>query len=461
MKKRFSVFVSVFMSLIFAVVVVVAATGSPKKDPAEKIVQPEGVLDMSSGREGDTLAFTFTRQASVNTVELKETTGVITRFEIGTFEGETVYVSDYIGEYRYCSFPAVTTKGLYLKITEAEDAFEIASMEVSFVTQTASDDFKVMAYVTADSACKMDDSWKENAKTVTQFNIIGCLFFDINGRILFDGYDEAGLTDGEEVFERALANLKKLNPEAEIVATILGNRDLTGDGITESEDRYNKVIGNDGSRSAFINEIVEFAYGYDLDGVSFDYEYPHSLSSFVNYNAFLQELKQALGDKRLTAALSLWNIGLFNVNSDTLRVLDGVELMSYDSFDERGNHSTFLTAYNYVTQAIQRGADPKVLNLGLPYYSRPVNKDAYWGSYKHVADKLGYGDNLITETYVIDGETRTQPNYYNGRQTIYDKTCYALDSGIGGVMIWHFACDSTDPDLSLTAAVQRAIDSRS
>ena len=50
-----------------------------------------------------------------------------------------------------------------------------------------------------------------------------------------------------------------------------------------------------------------------------------------------------MGDKRLTAALSIWNIGLFNVNSDTLRVLDGVELMSYDSFDERGNHSTFLT----------------------------------------------------------------------------------------------------------------------
>lgn len=461
MKKRFNVFVSVLMTLAFAAVIVAAATYSPESDSENKIIQPEGSLNKTSGQAGDTLSFAFTSEASVNTVELKEVGGAITRFEISTFEGETVYVSDYVGEYRYCSFPAVTTKGLNLKITEADDDFEIESMQAKYVYRTVSDDFKVTAYVTADSACKLDDSWKENAETITQFNVIGCLYFDIDGNIVFDGYDEAGFEDGKQVFEKALSNLKKLSPEAEIVATILGNRDLTGDGITESEDRYNVVIGNE-NRAAFITEVVDFVNEYDLDGVSFDYEYPYTPLSYKNYNAFLQELKQALGDKQLSAALSIWNIGLLKILPETLEILDRVELMSYDSFDERGNHSTFLTAYSDVTNAIQRGADAKTLNLGLPYYSRPVNKDAYWGSYKDVADKLGYGDNLITETYSVDGTTYiTQPNYYNGIQMIYDKTCYALDSGLGGVMIWHFACDSTDPGLSLTAAIQRAIDSRS
>ena len=51
-------------------------------------------------------------------------------------------------------------------------------------------------------------------------------------------------------------------------------------------------------------------------------------------------------------------------------------------------------------------------------------------------------------------------NYYNGRQMIYDKTSYAIDCGLGGVMIWHFGTDSFDPDLSLINEINAAITAR-
>ena len=465
MGKKLRIFVAAIMSLAF-IVVVVAAVFIPEKPDEPSFsgsIPVEGTLTDSSGSVGDWVELKFGAKYQINTVEIEEATKTVTAFEIYSAEGDKLYASDYIDRYKFCSFPATETAGLRLKVTAAEGDFEIKSMKASMVVRTADPSFDVVAYVTADSACKMGVEWKENAKTVTQFNLIGALYFDCTGRLVFDGYDEPGLEDGHEVFERALANLRKLNPNAEIVATVLGNRDLTGDGYVEPEDRYNAVMGDETLRGVLVNEILDLADNYGLDGVSFDYEYPYMIPSFTNYYFFLNELSQAIDDsKLLSIAVSVWNMGPFSISSTILDLLDGVELMSYDSFDKRGNHSTFLDAYDNINNAVIRGATAERMNLGLPYYSRPVTGATFWGNYKDVADKLGYGDNMITETFTdSNGVTDTAPNYYNGRQTIYDKTCYAIDRGLGGVMIWHFACDSTDPELSLTAAIQRAIDSRS
>ena len=44
---------------------------------------------------------------------------------------------------------------------------------------------------------------------------------------------------------------------------------------------------------------------------------------------------------------------------------------------------------------------------------------------------------------------------------IYDKTAYAMDAGMGGIMMWHYNCDLpyTD-DLSLLRAVNTAVEAR-
>ena len=61
----------------------------------------------------------------------------------------------------------------------------------------------------------------------------------------------------------------------------------------------------------------------------------------------------------------------------------------------------------------------------------------------------------------LDGNSGSAPNYFNDRQMIYDKTSYAIDMGLGGMMIWHMACDDTQNlEKSLTGAMKQAIEDR-
>ena len=88
--------------------------------------------------------------------------------------------------------------------------------------------------------------------------------------------------------------------------------------------------------------------------------------------------------------------------------------------------------------------------------------DEFWGNYKDVAGVLSPSNvYLYDEPYVnLDGTTGTAANYFNDRQMIYDKTQYAIDLGLGGIMIWHMACDTPDAGLSLTTAIYDAIADR-
>ena len=49
---------------------------------------------------------------------------------------------------------------------------------------------------------------------------------------------------------------------------------------------------------------------------------------------------------------------------------------------------------------------------------------------------------------------------YGIRVLVRDKTAFAADSGMGGVMIWHFGTDSFDPELSLINVI-KSVDYRS
>ena len=48
-----------------------------------------------------------------------------------------------------------------------------------------------------------------------------------------------------------------------------------------------------------------------------------------------------------------------------------------------------------------------------------------------------------------------------GRQLVRDKTAFATDFGMGGVMIWHFGTDSFDPELSLINVIDEVVGSGS
>ena len=257
-------------------------------------------------------------------------------------------------------------------------------------------------------------------------------------------------------------------PDAEIVVTLLGNKnDISADGYDNTIDRHNAAMGDNAAK--LTENILAFIDEWGVDGVSFDYEYPSSSKDYRIYGEYLISLRAALdekydGHKLLTAAIADWCFGDHTFKKEYMDALDQIEVMAYDLFDDRGYHSTFYKAcYQVVENCRKNGADLSKVHLGVPFYSRPTDKDSFWGNYKVVSSVLT-PSNVYTfpEPYTnSDGKQGNAPNYFNDRQMIYDKTSYAIDLGLGGIMIWHMACDDTENlDRSLTGAIAAAVEDR-
>ena len=457
MKKIFYAF-----TVIAVLLCACTFTACSDKTPDAISSQYDNVADggkfvSDSGAAGDSAVFDFGKKVLINTVVLKEKGSNITSFRIYVDGSDKpVYGNDYVNGYRYCTFAAVETTKLRIEVLEADGNWKLTALEAYLILKDTSD-FEVMSYINADTAYKMTQGQAELAAYVTQFNVFGCAYFDADGELVLVDYDLDGNTvKGSEVLQGAIENVRKANPAATVVVTVLGNRDF-GDGMTTTE-RHNSAMGE--YSSVLTGNLLALIDEYGLDGISFDYEYPEKKKDFETFSDYIASLDKALGDKLLTAAISEWNIGLNGYSAEDLQPLDAIEVMAYDVFDERGNHSSFYSScYQTLKNLEKKDVDLSKVNLGLPFYSRPENKDSYWGSYNNIADKMSAYENAIKEDYVtMEGTERTAVlNYYNGRQLIYDKTRYAIDCGAGGVMIWHFGCDSQDPELSLFGQISAAI----
>ncbi len=441
-----------------------ACTGKTPKaiTKAFEDLAEDGKFMSDSGNAGASAVFDFGKTVTFNTLVLKEKGESITSFRIYA-DGSDVafYGNDYIEGLRYCAFETVTARSIRIEVLSSDGEWKLRKPEAYMVSGTA-DDFRIMAYISVDEAAALEGDKAEVAKKVTDFNLFNVIYFNKEGDLVFNELEkDGGKVSAEVLLKDAVAKIKSLAPSATVVVMVLGNKDF-GDGLTVP-GRHNSAMGTNSDNLKA--NLLAFVEEYALDGVSFDYEYPETLKDYTVYKKFVKELKAALPEgKLLTAALSIWNIGVGKLTKRDLEAFDRIEIMSYDMFDERGNHAAFYTsAYEVVDKLIDKGLDLKKIDLGVPYYSRPVNADPYWGNYYDVADKLSPFENSYVEAYTdINGVSHPAlRNYYNGRQMIYDKTAYAVDAGLGGIMIWHFGTDSSDPELSLTNTIAKAIAARS
>lgn len=418
----------------------------------------DGSFDKKSGTQGESIVFDFKKPTTINTIVLKEKESNITSFRLYADDSTTeFYGNDFIDTYRYCSFETITLTKLRIEVLSCRDEWTISAIEAYNINNEAKD-FRVMAYITVDSIYYMTEEQTVNMSKVTQFNVFSSLHLDKDGNVRFYDIDANGNTnDGEKDFEYAIDFVRKHNPNAKIVATILGNKDLDGDGLS-TQERHNMAMGDNSQK--FISNILAVMDKYGLDGISFDYEYPHSLKEYRIYEDFLKDLKSQMPESKiLTAAVSTWQLRLTQFTAKDLEPLDQIEVMAYDMFDENGNHSTFYSTFDTIEKFRKKDIPLSKINIGVPFYSRPVNGDTFWGNYGDVAEELSPWENTYTQEYTnLEGvKSPATANYYNGRQMIYDKTRYAIDSGVGGIMIWHYACDSTVDELSLLSQIHKAI----
>lgn len=305
-------------------------------------------------------------------------------------------------------------------------------------TPVAKEDFRVTAYMVGDRFLNTEDIDYSHFDQVTDFIFMSMADFDVNGHIVLN-----------ENFDTAYNNIEPYLPEdAKFYVNLLGPKSTlqTNDWNEQMADQ-GKLHNQAFSSGNLQGEIKTLLDEYGFDGVYFDYEYPIDQVNWDGFNGFIVSLDEYLGnDYKIGMALSDWDL---NQTAEAMAATDFIEIMSYDNWDEDGNHSTYESAEKSIEALLDKGYERPKLSLGLPFYARPTTEDAYWYDYKTYCDSIDE-NGLYEDT----GETGLTFSF-NTYDLIKQKTELAVRCGLGGVMVWHYACDApADHPESLFNAIE-------
>lgn len=208
---------------------------------------------------------------------------------------------------------------------------------------------------------------------------------------------------------------------------------------------FETVAASDENRKLLIANICRFVTEYDLDGVELDWEHPNA-NSIADYENLVVELKAALDlqDKELTAALNgAWSktdgpeVSKL-ITDDCLKCFNFINVMAYDMNNDA--HSPLWFADTSIDYWLNRGVPAEKIVLGMPLYARPS-----WLQYRYLAA-------LDTEYVYVDyAATKPLESYYNGINTLREKTVIALNKA-GGVMLFDVNED-TDDETSIVSMI--------
>jgi hypothetical protein len=208
---------------------------------------------------------------------------------------------------------------------------------------------------------------------------------------------------------------------------------------------FQSTAANGNYRTAFINNLINLINQYGLDGIDIDWEYPREGSDPDNYATMMSELATALHarGKYLTAAVSASGYYADGVQPGVFNSVDWLNIMVYDGGDGAA-HSPYSYAVSSLDYWAGRGLPANKTVLGVPFYARP--------GFASYATLLGQGADPYAD--VFNGA------YYNGINTIKQKTNLTFDRSLGGIMFWELSQD-VNTQFSLVTAIKEVVDLRS
>lgn len=214
------------------------------------------------------------------------------------------------------------------------------------------------------------------------------------------------------------------------------------------EKEFEAIAADPAIRAVFVQNLVDYAAKYELDGVDIDWEYPVVGVSDGNYLALMRELRAALpANILLTTAVPAYGRNADGFPSESFEVLDFVNLMVYDL--SREAHATMEMAEQSLDYWQERGLSVEKTVLGVPFYSRPGEVP-----YRRMVQS----DPAAAQLDVFEFAGALQ--YYNGIPTMQAKTELALRRA-SGIMFWALSHDTMDNDeYSLLAAIDRVVKSQ-
>ncbi|MFP6668113.1 MAG: glycoside hydrolase family 18 protein [Pirellulales bacterium] len=195
------------------------------------------------------------------------------------------------------------------------------------------------------------------------------------------------------------------------------------------------------SRQRFVNNLEKLCQRYGFDGADLDWEFPDTKAEKASFVALLRDLREKF--RRHGMLLSIAAAGLQDLPGEAVESVDKIHLMAYDA---AGRHATFADAQKFVQRLIDRKVPPNKICLGLPLYGRGIKRRNIALGYAQIVERHHPGAN-IDEVAGI---------YFNGVRTIENKTAFAQQAKLGGVMFWEITLDTRD-ETSLIRAVLRTM----
>ena len=463
MKKVISVFLSLVLLLTLTSCQSTFKTDSIDAFSVMKNAQIIGDLKGQVATEGTFIEIRFQEDVTFDTVVIKEKDNQIDKFSIWledeNGEYKSIYKQDRIGEYRYCAIGEYTADSLKICIESSnENQYNLKDIDVLNVKENKNNDFRVTSYLVCQWFYGNETVDAEKMNTLTDIILFGVARFDENGKVYLQDLDINGeMVSGDKIFKEIIEIIKKANPDAKIHCNILGPDGADADNKEKLHSQA--FVDND---KVLIDNILDLLKEYEFDGIFFDYEYPYAKESIEDYSDFLVKLDSNLGDYILGAAFSHWSC---NISKDAIKVLDRVEIMAYDNMGEYSAHAEFATVGGAlaIKDIEKRGYDLSKCDLGLPFYGRTHGGEEAWPPYANIAGDLENDPfkNTISKSYMNGVTDDSIITSFNGVQMIKDKTAFANDYGLGGVMVWHYTCDVPyEDDLSLFKAVQTSLETR-
>jgi len=201
------------------------------------------------------------------------------------------------------------------------------------------------------------------------------------------------------------------------------------------------VAASDEARRTFVKAAVQVCLDERLDGIDLDWEHPKNDKEEAGYTALLEACRDRFRPHGLMLSVTMasWQ----KLPKEAFGSVDAVHVMSYDN---KGQHSTFDAAKADVKAMLGQGAPKEKIVLGLPFYGRRIADGREAWTYRQIVAKY----KPAPETDEVDSI------YFNGPATIRRKTEFALESGLGGVMMWELGQDAEGKQ-SLLGAIREAV----
>lgn len=451
---------AVFLSLISAVTVSLNLNRAPVADEnrlsytcedsnAARILNDGSQLLSVSLSEGDTIELSFGKTVCFDTVALYETGDNCNEFRLYAGNGgewTLIYQQDRILTYHLCYVEPVYADALKLEIADSNGNVKITELSV-YEAEKRSQPVIVTQYLRLD-ACDFesllgDEGFSGYYDVVTDPILFGEISLDENAELCF--------AHGEAYFAKQIEALRAIIADRPVrIRCCVAFDQRNDEGATDNAATARFVNQNIDKISAVLKGFVE---KYGLYGIDYDWEYPQNA---YQWNAYNRIVKETAAFTKVSVAVAPWGVYF---SKSARQSIELVNIMAYDLFDSRGDHSNAYTAGFEAIQKLRRfGFEDEQLLLGIPTYGRTTDKSGYaWPTIRSDGADFGKWGKYIEDYPYFDyesGEQKSCGAYLNSYAEVRDKTATAIDEGIAGVMVFRAFCDAPYTD---EYCLQRAI----